>query len=73
MLPNDHIVDTVVTSRPTADSFYSRLNFDQSVEIIIGCTEDKIDEYVSRFFENNESSKLKAKVHAPSSSNLLNL
>lgn len=64
----------VVTSRPTADSFYSRLNFDRSVEII-GFTSDKIEQYVSRFCENNDRSDLKTKIwdHITSSSDLLNL
>ena len=64
----------VVTSRPTADSFYSRLNFDRSVEII-GFTSDKIEKYVSRFCKNNGRSDLKPKIwdHITSSSDLLNL
>ncbi|CAB3999042.1 Hypothetical predicted protein [Paramuricea clavata] len=64
----------VVTSRPTADDFYSRLDFDRNVEII-GFTSDKIEEYVSRFCDNNNTSDLKAKTwnHIKSSSELLNL
>jgi GTPase SAR1 family protein len=64
----------VVTSRPTADDFYSRLDFDRNVEII-GFTTDKIEEYVSRFCDNNNTSDLKTKVwnHIKSSSELLNL
>jgi Leucine-rich repeat (LRR) protein len=64
----------VVTSRPTADDFYSRLNFDRNVEII-GFTSDKIEEYVSRFCDNNNTSDLKTKIwnHIKSSSELLNL
>jgi hypothetical protein len=64
----------VVTSRPTADDFYSRLDFDRKVEII-GFTSDKIEEYVSRFCDNNNTSVLKTKIwnHIKSSSELLNL
>ncbi|CAB4043138.1 Hypothetical predicted protein [Paramuricea clavata] len=64
----------VVTSRPTADGFYSRLEFDRNVEII-GFTSDKIEEYVSRFCDNNNTSDLKTKIwnHIKTSSELLNL
>ena len=64
----------VVTSRPTADDLYSRLDFDRKVEII-GFTSDKIEEYVSRFCDNNNTSDLKTKIwkHIKSSSELLNL
>jgi hypothetical protein len=64
----------VVTSRPTADDFYSRLDFDRNVEII-GFTSDKIEEYVSRFCDNNNTSDIKTKIwnHIKSSSELLNL
>jgi hypothetical protein len=64
----------VVTSRPTADDFYSRLDFDRSVEII-GFTSDKIEEYVNRFCDNNNTSDLKTRIwnHIKSSSELLNL
>jgi hypothetical protein len=64
----------VVTSRPTADGFYSRLEFDRNVGII-GFTYDKIEEYVSRFCDNNNTSGLKTKIwnHIKSSSELLNL
>ncbi|CAB4017180.1 Hypothetical predicted protein, partial [Paramuricea clavata] len=64
----------VVTSRPTADDFYSRLDFDRNVEII-GFTSNKIEEYVGRFCDNNNTSDLKMKVwnHIKSSSELLNL
>ena len=64
----------LVTSRPTADDFYSRLDFDRSVEII-GFTSDKIEEYVSRFCGNNNKTDLKPKIwnHIKSSSELLNL
>jgi hypothetical protein len=64
----------LVTSRPTADDFYSRLDFDRNVEII-GFTSDKIEEYVSRFCDNNNTSDLKTMIwnHIGSSSELLNL
>jgi Ran GTPase-activating protein (RanGAP) involved in mRNA processing and transport len=64
----------VVTSRPTANDFYSRLDFDRNVEII-GFTSDKIEEYVSRFCDNNSTSDLSTKIwnHIKSSSELLNL
>ncbi len=64
----------LVTSRPTADDFYSNLDFDRSVEII-GFTSDKIEEYVSRFCDNIGRSDLKPKIwnYVKSSSDLLNL
>ena len=64
----------MVTSRPTADDFYSRLHFDRKVEII-GFTSDKIKDYVSRFCENNNTIDLEPKIwnHIESSSELLNL
>ena len=64
----------LVTSRPTADDFYSRLDFDRNVEII-GFTSDKIEEYVSRFCDNNNTSDLSTKIwnHIKSSSEVLNL
>ena len=64
----------LVTSRPTADDFYSRLDFDRIVEII-GFTSDKIEEYANRFCDNNNTSDLKTKIwnHIKSSSELLNL
>ena len=66
----------VVTSRPTADDFYSiaGLHFEKKVEII-GFTSNKIKEYVSRFCDNNNTSKLTTKIwnHIKSSSELLNL
>jgi hypothetical protein len=64
----------LVTSRQTADDFYSRLDFDRIVEII-GFTSDKIEEYVNRFCDNNNTSDLKTKIwnHIKSSSELLNL
>ena len=64
----------LVTSRPTADDFYSKLNFDREVEIL-GFTHDKIEEYVIRFCNNNNTSDLKPKIwqHIKSNSELLNL
>jgi Ran GTPase-activating protein (RanGAP) involved in mRNA processing and transport len=64
----------IVTSRPIADDFYSKLHFDRSVEII-GFTSEKIEEYVSRFCDNSDRGDLKPKVwnHIKSSSDLLNL
>ena len=64
----------LVTSRPTADDFYSRLDFDRNVEII-GFTYDKIEEYVSRFCKNNKKTDLELTIweHIKSSSELLNL
>jgi hypothetical protein len=64
----------LVTSRPTADHFYSRLNFDRNVEII-GFTSDKIEEYVSKFCDNIDRHDLKPRIwnHVSSSSDLLNL
>ena len=64
----------LVTSRPTADDFYSNLDFDRSVEII-GFTPDKIEEYVNRFCDNIDRGDLKIKIwnRIKSSSDLLNL
>ena len=64
----------LVTSRPTANEFYSRFTFDRTVEII-GFTSDKIKEYVSKFCENHDRSDLKSKIwnHIKSSSDLSNL
>ena len=64
----------MVTSRPTADDFYSRLHFDRMVEII-GFTSNKIKDYVSRFCENNNRIDVEPKIwnHIESSSELLNL
>ena len=63
----------VVTSRPTAHKFYSKFNFDRTVEII-GFTEDKIEEYVTKFCESHDRDDLKPKIwnHIKSSSDLLN-
>ncbi|CAB4032855.1 NACHT, LRR and PYD domains-containing 3-like, partial [Paramuricea clavata] len=64
----------LVTSRPTADDFYSRLDFDRNVEII-GFTSNKIEEYVSRFCIKNNKTDLEVKIweHIKTSSELLNL
>ncbi len=64
----------LVTSRPTANEFYSKLSFDRSIEII-GFTRAKIEEYVSRFCDNIDRDDLKPKIwnHIQSSSDLLNL
>ena len=64
----------LVTSRPTADDFYSKLNFDRNVEIL-GFTQDKIEEYVTQFCNNNNTSDLEPKIwqHIKSNSELLNL
>ena len=64
----------LVTSRPTADDFYSKLKFDREVEIL-GFTRHKIEEYVIRFCNNNNTSDLKPKIwqHVKSNSELLNL
>ena len=64
----------LVTSRPTAVDFYSKLDFDRNVEII-GLTRDKIEEYVTRFCDNNNRSDLKPKMwnHIKSLSELFHL
>ena len=64
----------IVTSRPTADDFYSRLRFDRKVEII-GFTSEKIKNYVSVFCKNKNRIDLEPKIwsHIESSSELLNL
>ena len=64
----------MVTSRPTADDFYSRLHFDRKVEII-GFTSNKIKDYVSQFCKNKNRIDLEPKIwnHIESSSELLNL
>ena len=63
----------VVTSRPTAHKFYSKFNFDRTVEII-GFTEDRIEEYVTKFCHSHDGDDLKPKIwnHIKSSSDLLN-
>ena len=63
----------VLTSRPTANEFYSKFNFDRTVEII-GFTEDKIEEYATKFCHSHDRDDLKPKIwnHIKSSSDLLN-
>ena len=64
----------LVTSRPTAEDFYSKLQFDRNVEII-GFTRGKIEEYVKKFCENNKTSEIAPQIwnHIQSSSELSNL
>ena len=64
----------MVTSRPTAANFYSRLHCDREVEII-GFTPDKTEDYVSQFCKNKNRTDLKPKIwsHIKSSLELLNL
>ena len=63
----------VITSRPTAHKFYSKFNFDRAVEII-GFTQDRIEEYVTKFCHSHDRDDLKPKIwnHIKSSSDLLN-
>ena len=51
----------LVTSRATAEDFYSKLNFDRNIEIL-GFTDDKIEEYVTQFCHNNHRDDLKQKI-----------
>ena len=64
----------LVTSRPTTEDFYSRFDFDRTVEII-GFTPNKVEDYVTQFCYNNNRTDLKPKIwcHINSSSELLNL
>ncbi len=64
----------LVTSRPTAENFFSRFDFERTVEII-GFTPNKVKQYVTRFCANNNRTDLKPKIwsHINSSSELLNL
>ena len=64
----------LVTSRPTAEDFYSKLDFDRNVEII-GFTREKIEEYVKKYCENNKTSEIAPQTwnHIQSSSELSNL
>ncbi|CAB4039877.1 NACHT, LRR and PYD domains-containing 14-like, partial [Paramuricea clavata] len=64
----------LVTGRPTADDFYSKLNFNRKVEII-GFTHDKIEEYVRQCCKENNKTGHEVKIwkHIKSSSELLNL
>ena len=63
----------VVTSRPTAHKFYSKFKFDRTVEIV-GFTEDRIEEYVTKFCKSHDQDDLKPIIwnHIKSSSDLLN-
>ena len=63
----------LVTSRPTAHKFYSKFNFDRTVEII-GFTEDRIEGYVTKFCNSHDQDDLKPIIwnHIKSSSDLLN-
>ena len=63
----------LVTSRPTAHKFYSKFNFDRTVEII-GFTKARIEEYVTKFCQSKKRDDLKPKIwnHIESSSDLLN-
>ena len=63
----------LVTSRPTANQFYSKFKFDRTVEII-GFTEDRIEQYVTKFCQTHNRDDLKPKIwnHIESSSDLLN-
>ena len=62
----------LVTSRPTANEFYSKFNFDRNVEII-GFTGDKIEEHVTKFCKSHDRVDLKPMLwnHIKSSSDLL--
>ena len=63
----------LVTSRPTANQFYSKFKFDRTVEII-GFTHDRIEKYVTKFCQSEDRDDLKPKIwnHIQSSSDLLN-
>ena len=64
----------VVTSRPTANEFYSRFSFDRTVEIM-GFSRVQIEEYVQKLCDNNSRSSLKPKIwdNMKSNSDILNL
>ena len=64
----------LVSSRPTADNFYSKLDFERGVEII-GFTRDKIKDYVNKFCDDDDTRKFEPKIwnHIGSSPELLNL
>ena len=64
----------LVTSRPTAEEFYSKLIFDRDVEIL-GFTREKIEDYVAKFCQDNNTSNLEPMMwqHIESNSELLNL
>ena len=63
----------LATSRPTAHKFYSKFNFDRTVEII-GFTEGRIEEYVTKFCHSHGRDDLKPKIwnHIKSFPDLLN-
>ena len=63
----------LVTTRPTAHKFYSKFNFDRTVEII-GFTKARIEEYVTKFCQSQDRDDLTHKIwnHIKSSSDLLN-
>ena len=63
----------LVTSRPTANEFYSKLTFDRTVEII-GFTSERIEEYVIKFCQSYGRTYLKPSLwnHIKSSPDLLN-
>ena len=63
----------LVTSRATANQFYSKFKFDRTVEII-GFTQDRIHEYVTKFCQSHNKDDFEAKIwnHIQSSSDLLN-
>ena len=63
----------LVTSRPTANKFYSKFIFDRTVEII-GFTEDRIQEYITKFCQRHDRDDLQPKIwnHIKSSSDLSN-
>ena len=62
----------LVTSRPTANQFYSEFKFDRTVEII-GFTHYRIEKYVTKFCQSENRNDLKPKIwnHIQSSSDLL--
>ena len=63
----------LVTSRPTANEFYSKFKFDRTVEII-GFTKKRIEEYVTKFCRSHERDDHKSRIwnRIESSSDLLN-
>ena len=63
----------LVTSRPTANQFYSKFKFDRTVEII-GFTKDRIEQYITKFCQSHNRNDLEPKIwnHVQSSSDLLN-
>ena len=63
----------LVTSRPTANQFYSKFKFDRTVEII-GFTEARIEEFVTKFCQSHNRDDLGPKIwnHVQHSSDLLN-